>query len=583
MTAGSSDAASKLAPAQLREIREAFQVLDRDNDGSVNKDDVADVLVNVGQDPSMLSDFFPPGSSETINFPTFLNILSSLLAPLSSRQELVNALAAFDEDDSGQINVGELRDALFHTAPDDGELPLTEQEINEVLNGFTGRRAFGAKSSPTQPGRFGRFTIAANDAKSAQDQSHQLLSSSQLSQPSSARTSAGPEELSQPAQLDSPLRLRTHRRARSNSDASTREPPAIGTQRRSARKTGSGFGIKRSVLETLLRDGPQQGNVREGLQELRYLILSTRVEADADGMSSYRVYLWLSLLDIPPVPTDEYLSLIHRGRSPAYTKIRNDTFRTLATDPLFKRRVTEASLIRLLNAVAWKIHDAKNKNKARKPRSSMTRRREMELLINTPPSIAEEESSPEMTTSSNSRSSTITSDSAIYVQGMNVLCAPFLYAARSEVEAFALFHTFVTRECPGYIRGAMDGVHRGLRLVDRCLEIVEPKLASYLFSKGMQAELYAFPSVLTMCACTPPLPEVLHLWDFLFAYGPHLNILCIVAQLIRMRDTILESPSPNKILRSFPPLDAKEIIALTVLIVRKIPEPLYAELIDHAK
>lgn len=138
------------------------------------------------------------------------------------------------------------------------------------------------------------------------------------------------------------------------------------------------------------------------------------------------------------------------------------------------------------------------------------------------------------------------SESAIYVQGMNVLCAPFLYAARSEVEAFALFHHFVTRECPGYIRSAMDGVHRGLRLVDRCLEVVEPKLAAYLFSKGMQAELYAFPSVLTMCACTPPLPEVLHLWDFLFAYGPHLNILCIVAQLIRMRDTILESPRYNE-------------------------------------
>lgn len=123
-----------------------------------------------------------------------------------------------------------------------------------------------------------------------------------------------------------------------------------------------------------------------------------------------------------------------------------------------------------------------------------------------------------------------------------MLCAPFLYAARSEVEAFALFHSFITRECPGYIRGAMDGVHRGLRLVDQCLEIVEPKLAAYLFSKGLQAKLYAFPSVLTLCACTPPLPEVLHLWDFLFAYGTHLNILCIVAQLIRMRDTILESP-----------------------------------------
>jgi cell cycle arrest protein BUB2 len=48
------------------------------------------------------------------------------------------------------------------------------------------------------------------------------------------------------------------------------------------------------------------------------------------------------------------------------------------------------------------------------------------------------------------------------VQGMNVLAAPFLYAARSEAEAFVAFHRFLTRECPGYVRGAMDGVHRGL-------------------------------------------------------------------------------------------------------------------------
>ncbi|KAL4907509.1 hypothetical protein BDW74DRAFT_149320 [Aspergillus multicolor] len=421
-------------------------------------------------------------------------------------------------------------------------------------------------------------------------QSHQHLSSRPplFSQVSFDRASAGPE-VSKPAKLDSPVRLRTHRRARSNSDASSRESPKL-TARRPGRKTGSGFGLKRSLLEVLLRDGPQQGNVQEALQELRYLVLSTRVEADGDGMSTYRVYLWLILLDIPPFPTDHYLSLIHRGRSPAYAKIRNDTFRTLATDPLFKRRVTEASLIRLLNAVAWKIHDEKNKSKAKSRPSS--RRREMELLINTPPSIAEEEPStddmtPDSMVSSSSGTSLltpgITNETAVYVQGMNVLCAPFLYAARSEVEAFALFHSFITRECPGYIRGAMDGVHRGLNLVDRCLEIVEPKLAAYLFSKGLQAKLYAFPSVLTLCACTPPLPEVLHLWDFLFAYGPHLNILCIVAQLILMRDTLLKSSNPNKILRSFPPLDAKEIIALTVLIVRKIPEPLYAELIEHAK
>lgn len=42
------DALTKLPPAQLREIREAFQVLDRNNDGMVNKDDVADILLNLG-------------------------------------------------------------------------------------------------------------------------------------------------------------------------------------------------------------------------------------------------------------------------------------------------------------------------------------------------------------------------------------------------------------------------------------------------------------------------------------------------------------------------------------------------------
>lgn len=116
-------------------------------------------------------------------------------------------------------------------------------------------------------------------------QSHQHLSSRPplISQVSFDSASAGGEELSKPAQLESPVRLRTHRRARSNSDASSRDPPKL-TARRPGRKTGSGIGLKRSLLESLLRDGPQQGNVQEALQELRYLVLSTRVEADGDGM-----------------------------------------------------------------------------------------------------------------------------------------------------------------------------------------------------------------------------------------------------------------------------------------------------------
>ena len=103
--------------------------------------------LRLGQDssPSAISPYFPPGTLQTINLPAFLNNVSTLLAPLSSAQELLNAFAAFDEDDSGQIDLTELRDALLHTSPEADESPLTEREIDQVVNGFTGRRVFGGK------------------------------------------------------------------------------------------------------------------------------------------------------------------------------------------------------------------------------------------------------------------------------------------------------------------------------------------------------------------------------------------------------------------------------------------------------
>lgn len=66
----------------------------------------------------------------------------------------MNAFAAFDERDSGEIDVGELRDAVMHTAPEGGSRVLSAREVDEVVAGFVGRRAFG-KGNPTGGG--GRF------------------------------------------------------------------------------------------------------------------------------------------------------------------------------------------------------------------------------------------------------------------------------------------------------------------------------------------------------------------------------------------------------------------------------------------
>lgn len=112
--------------------------------------------------PSSLEPFFPSNTSPQLPLATFLSTLSSLLTPLSPSSELLSAFAAFDDDDSGQIDVHDLRDALLHTSQmdfgsgSDGShhrAPLSVDDVETVLVGFSGRRAFGGGKGLTAPAK----------------------------------------------------------------------------------------------------------------------------------------------------------------------------------------------------------------------------------------------------------------------------------------------------------------------------------------------------------------------------------------------------------------------------------------------
>lgn len=124
-------------------MRESFSVLDRNNSGFVDAADVADMLSQLGLSatPSTLAQYFD--GAQDINLATYLTTLSDLLSGLSHPSELDAAFSAFDDADDGQIDLNELKDALLHTAPEPGERKLTEREIDMVVEGFSGRRAFG--------------------------------------------------------------------------------------------------------------------------------------------------------------------------------------------------------------------------------------------------------------------------------------------------------------------------------------------------------------------------------------------------------------------------------------------------------
>ena len=104
------------------------------------------------------------------------------------------------------------------------------------------------------------------------------------------------------------------------------------------------------------------------------------------------------------------------------------TFRTLATDQNFKERVREDMLVRLLDAFVWRNHERQERAEA--------------LGMGTGASTM----------------------AFTYVQGMNVLAAPFLYTMPSELDAFFCFARFIEYCCPLYVQQTLDGVHRGLKV-----------------------------------------------------------------------------------------------------------------------
>lgn len=57
---GDTNAMSKLQPGQVQELREGFQILDRDSDGVVGREDVADMLTQLGMFSSVPTDRLIP-------------------------------------------------------------------------------------------------------------------------------------------------------------------------------------------------------------------------------------------------------------------------------------------------------------------------------------------------------------------------------------------------------------------------------------------------------------------------------------------------------------------------------------------
>ncbi len=113
---------------------------------------------------------------------------------------------------------------------------------------------------------------------------------------------------------------------------------------------------------------------------------------------------------------------------------------------------------------------------------------------------------------------------------------------------------------------------------------MDSTLHSHLVSTNcQQSYVYAFACVKSLSAIGRPFTQLLKLWDFLIAFGPHFNVLCVVAQIIMIREKLLATKNPKALLdyRKWPRLRARFIIHVAMSLLPQLPLDLYDDICKH--
>lgn len=136
--------------AQIQEFKEAFNMIDQNRDGFVDKEDLHDMLASLGTLHSLISHFYFTvnnmyllllGKNPTdeyleammneapgpINFTMFLTLFGEKLQGTDPEEVIKNAFGCFDEENTGFLNEERLRE-LLTTMGD----RFTDEDVDEM-------------------------------------------------------------------------------------------------------------------------------------------------------------------------------------------------------------------------------------------------------------------------------------------------------------------------------------------------------------------------------------------------------------------------------------------------------------------
>eukprot|EP00128_Syssomonas_multiformis_P005083 Colp12_sorted_trinity150504_noHs@17583 len=167
---------------------------------------------------------------------------------------------------------------------------------------------------------------------------------------------------------------------------------------------------------------------------------------------------------------------------------------------------------------------------------------------------------------------------------MNEICGPLFYVlatdpdpewrAHAEADTFFCFASLMTVIRDNFIK-TLDksdaGINHRMGLFAKTLQKVDPAVHANLERKRIVPEFYAFRWLTLMLSQEFQLPDVIRMWDTLFAdiawqgrphNSPEFLIYICVAMLVHQRDAILAADFGDtlKLLQNYPETDLQVIL-----------------------
>lgn len=119
--------------SKLREFRDAFDMFDKDRDGSITAKELGNIIKSLNQHTSdieiqeMINEVDIDGNGK-IDFEEFVSLMNRRMKETDTEEEVINAFRVFDKDGNDTISSTELR----HIMTTIGDR-LTDEEVDEMI------------------------------------------------------------------------------------------------------------------------------------------------------------------------------------------------------------------------------------------------------------------------------------------------------------------------------------------------------------------------------------------------------------------------------------------------------------------